>query len=186
MSDLEKAAAAAVASWEREGENYATLYQRMDALREALAAHKEQAEPVAEPVAVQAEQASLRDLLIAAAAMAVVAVRQGAYEGAAWVADAVLEDYSEEQAEPVFEIGFGWLVDGRKYPRGTKLYAAPPHQQQAEPVQAEPVVERKPLTKSELLDLLLAIDPESVKRLPYGFYLFARAIEKAHGIGEKE
>lgn len=52
--------------------------------------------------------------------------------------------------------------------------------------QAEPVVEREPLTKAELLHLLAAIDPENVKRLPHGFYLFARAIEKAHGIGEEE
>jgi hypothetical protein len=52
MSNLEKAAAAAVASWERDGANYNTFCQRMDALRDALAAHR-QAEPVAETVPVQ-------------------------------------------------------------------------------------------------------------------------------------
>ena len=36
-------------------------------------------------------QESVRDLLISAASMAVVAERQGKYEGASWVADAVLE-----------------------------------------------------------------------------------------------
>lgn len=48
MTNLEKAAAAAVASWERDGARYDTVCQRMDALREALAAHK-QAEPVVAP-----------------------------------------------------------------------------------------------------------------------------------------
>ena len=36
-------------------------------------------------------QESVRNLLISAASMAVVAERQGKYEGASWVADAVLE-----------------------------------------------------------------------------------------------
>ena len=58
MSNLEQAAAAAIAAWERVHSlaNYDTFYQRMDALREALAAHKP--EPVAvraEPVAARAE-----------------------------------------------------------------------------------------------------------------------------------
>ena len=45
MSNLEKAAAAAIAAWERDGARYDTFCQRMDALRDALAAHR-QAEPV--------------------------------------------------------------------------------------------------------------------------------------------
>ena len=58
MTNLKQAGAAAIAAWERVHSlaNYDTFYHRMDALRDALAAHK-QAEPVqAEPsVAVQAE-----------------------------------------------------------------------------------------------------------------------------------
>lgn len=79
----------------------------------AKKAEGQQAEPVQKTVPKLApssrfndkddEQASLRDLLIAAAAMAVVAVRQGAYEGAAWVADAVLEDHLAEQTGPVVD-----------------------------------------------------------------------------------
>ena len=57
MSELEKAAAAAVASWDCDGARYDAFCQRMEALRDALAAHREQAEikrlkqaePVAEP-----------------------------------------------------------------------------------------------------------------------------------------
>ena len=45
MTNLEQAAAAAIAAWERDGARYDTFCVRMDALREALAAHK-QAEPV--------------------------------------------------------------------------------------------------------------------------------------------
>ena len=45
--------------------------------------------------------------------------------------------------------------------------------------------EREPLTKTQLMNLLRGIDPET-KRLPIGLYHFARAIEKAHGIGGEE
>ena len=48
MTNLEQAAAAAIAAWERDGARYDTFCQRMDALRDALAAHR-QAEPVVEP-----------------------------------------------------------------------------------------------------------------------------------------
>ena len=96
-----------------------------------------------------------------------------------------------QKAEPVGQVV---LIDGhadncranrmatllKDLPTGTLLYAGPPAQQ------AAPVVKREPLTKAELLNLLIPIDPENVKRLPHGFYLFARAIEKAHGIGEEE
>ena len=47
----------------------------------------------------------------------------------------------------------------------------------------EAVPEREPLSDSELLVLLKNIDSET-NRLPTGFKLFAKAIEKAHGIGE--
>ena len=43
---------------------------------------------------------------------------------------------------------------------------------------------RKPLTEEEILAALVAVDPET-KRLPPGFRAFARAIERAHGIGEQ-
>ena len=33
---------------------------------------------------------------------------------------------AEPVPEPVFEVGFGWLIELAKYPRGTKLYTAPP------------------------------------------------------------
>ncbi len=42
--------------------------------------------------------------------------------------------------------------------------------------------ERKPLTDEELLALLTEIDPET-ERVPRGLRNFARAIERAHGIG---
>ena len=41
---------------------------------------------------------------------------------------------------------------------------------------------RKPLTDEQLLECLISVDSET-KRLPMGFKLFARAIERAHGIG---
>lgn len=41
---------------------------------------------------------------------------------------------------------------------------------------------RKPLSEDELLVLLKNID-SSTKRLPIGFKLFARAVEKAQGVG---
>jgi hypothetical protein len=45
------------------------------------------------------EQPELRELLISAAAMAVAAERKGVYQGASWVADAVLEQPKQEQPE---------------------------------------------------------------------------------------
>ena len=44
--------------------------------------------------------------------------------------------------------------------------------------------QRKPLTDEQLMIALLMVDPET-KRLPSGFRAFARAIEAAHGIGDK-
>ena len=44
---------------------------------------------------------------------------------------------------------------------------------------------RKPLTDEEIKAALVSIDPET-KRLPPGFRDFARAIEKAHGIGDND
>ena len=55
MSELEKAAAAAVASWDCDGARYDAFCQRMEALRAALAQQ-------AEPVAVQAEPVDVRAL----------------------------------------------------------------------------------------------------------------------------
>jgi len=66
----------------------------------------------------------------------------------------------EPVQEPVFEVGFGWLDDATKYPKGTKLYTAPP--------------QRKPLMEEELSRLFRAAGSPLA---------FARAIERAHGIG---
>ena len=65
-------------------------------------------------------------------------------------------------AEPVFEVGFGWLDDATKYPKGTKLYIAPP--------------QRKPLTEEEIDSIW-----DSEKAFA-DIYAIARAIERAHGI----
>jgi hypothetical protein len=51
------------------------------------------------------------------------------------------------------------------------------------PLYTHPQPEREPLSDSKLLVLLKNIDSET-NRLPTGFKLFARAIEKAHGIGD--
>ncbi len=51
---------------------------------------------------------------------------------------------------------------------GLDLYAAPP--------------QRQPLTEEEMLEILGDIDADT-KRLPPGIKAFARAIERAHGIG---
>ena len=49
------------------------------------------------------------------------------------------------------------------------------------PVVKESLTVQKPLSDEGLLKLLKSID-QSTQRLPTGFKLFARAIEKAHGI----
>ena len=61
----------------------------------------------------------LRELLIAAAAMAVAAERKGAYQGASWVADAVLERQEDEPRsveEIAAEVGreFGKMFSGKR------------------------------------------------------------------------
>ena len=48
-----------------------------------------------------------------------------------------------------------------------------------------PFPQRKPLTDEELLALLTEIDPET-ERVARGLRNFARAIERAHGIGGEE
>lgn len=45
--------------------------------------------------------------------------------------------------------------------------------------------QRQPLTEEEMLEILVGIDAET-KRLPPGMKAFARAIERAHGIGGGE
>ena len=47
---------------------------------------------------------------------------------------------------------------------------------------APPATTMQPLTEEALLDLLQSVD-ETARRLPLGFKEFARAIERAHGIG---
>jgi hypothetical protein len=43
-------------------------------------------------------------------------------------------------------------------------------------------MKQTPLTREQLLKLLASVDPKSV-RLPPGLEQFARAVERAHGIG---
>jgi hypothetical protein len=92
MTDLKKAAQQALEALENSSpdqypEDAGVFYDAKDALRAALA------KPVQEP--------DLRELLIGAAAMAVAAERKGAYQGASWVADAVLEQPKQPEQEPV-------------------------------------------------------------------------------------
>jgi len=83
----------------------------------------------------------------------------------------------QEQGEPVAKVchdldgHIGWNPSLTELPdEGTKLYTTPQ--------------QRKPLTDEQLMIALLMVDPET-KRLPAGFRSFARAIEAAHGIKEK-
>lgn len=76
---------------------------------------------------------------------------------------------AEPQPEPVFEVGFGWLDDATKYPKGTKFYTAPP--------------QRQPLTDMEIARLCVWSLTEADRIDSTPAYALARAIEKAHGIG---
>ena len=69
---------------------------------------------------------------------------------------------AEPEPEPVFEVGFGWLIELAKYPRGTKLYTAPPT--------------RRPLTDEEI-DAIAATNLGDYKDGEWHL-LFARAIER--------
>jgi hypothetical protein len=71
--------------------------------------------------------------------------------------------------EPVFEVGFGWLDDATKYPKGTKLYTAPP--------------QRKPMTDEEIDVAWRSVD--YTKSYENFRIEIARAIERAHGIGDE-
>ena len=147
MTDLEKAARQALDALEAAldesvASNHvscrAILTAQIDALRAALA---QQAEPVAWMVNVSVQnwqgQSEYRTMLafrpdpifIGGYAVNEVANARPLIYGDA----APPAKQAEPVVEPVFEIGFGWLVAGDKYPRGTKLYAALA-QQQAEPV----------------------------------------------------
>lgn len=93
----------------------------------------------------QPEPESVRDLLISAAAMAVVAERQGKYEGASWVADAVLntkvnlDETAKQISEPVamrydFDgYGYKYIDSGSGSNWQTRI-------KDAEPLYAAPVV----------------------------------------------
>jgi hypothetical protein len=86
------------------------------------------------------QRESVRDMLISAAAMAVVAERKGAYQGASWVADAVLAQ--EQEHAPAAWIHtdsnnsrvryLEWTKDRTSY-RGdwikTPLYTHPPRRE---------------------------------------------------------
>lgn len=77
------------------------------------------------------------------------------------------------QVEPVaWMADNGTLINACTDPHlFTPLYTAPP--------------QRQPLTEEEMLEILVGIDAET-KRLPPGIKAFARAIERAHGIGGGE
>ena len=47
------------------------------------------------------------------------------WKSRAMSAERIIEKFMQPEQEPVFELGFGWLDDATKYPRGTKLYASP-------------------------------------------------------------
>lgn len=70
---------------------------------------------------------------------------------------------AEPQPEPVFEVGFGWLDDATKYPKGTKFYTAPP--------------QRQPLSDEQISGLELPKDGTCTMRD------LVRIIERAHNIG---
>lgn len=187
MTDLEKAATEmlnCVDGMLAHGEWYAAQ-EKADNLRAILTwGEPVRAEPVAIPGAIP---------------MAEVAAKSRAMPDRAEALERARERL--KQAEPVAE-PVAWRYKGEPWFDGDRWHdsykvttserVAKFKDKNAQPLtlvrdkQAEPVVERKPLTKAELQDLLTAIDPENVKRLPHGFYLFARAIEKAHGIGEEE
>ncbi len=72
------------------------------------------------------------------------------------------------------ESGWEIICDGdwvKELPFGTKLYTAPP--------------ERKPLTDEEI-DHLAQLDGVTAYKAPDWFVELARAIERAHGIGDEE
>ncbi len=77
----------------------------------------------------------------------------------------------QPQPEPVFEVGFGWLDDAIKYPKGTKFYTTPP--------------QRQPLTDEQIIRIyetaeLAGTEFASVTEKVIAIF---RAAEKAHGIG---
>ena len=77
---------------------------------------------------------------------------------------------TDDRIKAIFE-EYGRIVTGKEY---ALIHAI-----------AEAVApQRKPLTDEQLMIALLMVDPET-KRLPSGFRAFARAIEAAHGIGDK-
>lgn len=147
----------------------------------------------------------VRELLISAAAMAVVAERKGEYKGASWVADAILEtvpfsSQASQQAEPtqapcdIAEDGVCEVIDCCRNPKQAEpvawvlpdllpvfsfktaqLWKRPFAEDQIPLYTAPP--QRKPLTEEEIYEMYSepSSDAEMVE--------FARAIERAHGIG---
>jgi hypothetical protein len=72
------------------------------------------------------EPSSIRELLTQAAAMAVAAERAGRYEGASWVADAVLETAPPQRpAEPVLNPAPGYCKHCKQYTIEEPLPAEP-------------------------------------------------------------
>ncbi len=88
----------------------------------------------------QPERPELRELLIGAAAMAVAAERKGVYQGASWVADAVLEQEEQTEQEPAARVlqTVGQYHNGRfvaevetarRLRDGESLYTHPPRRE---------------------------------------------------------
>ena len=76
-------------------------------------------------------------------------------------------------AQPAEPESFAWIEPEDSIPS----YTMCGHCRQPFPAQA-----LVPLTDGELFTLMTKLDPETV-RLPIGIRLFARAVERAHGIG---
>jgi hypothetical protein len=87
-------------------------WDEVEALRESLREHMAEIQRLRAAL----EQAQPNELMI--------------WKSRAMSAERIIEKFMQPEQEPVFELGFGWLADATKYPRGTKLYATPPRQWQ--------------------------------------------------------
>ena len=132
MTNLEQAAAAALATWERDGANYDAFCQRMDALREALAAHR-QAGPVSADEAMR--EARMNAGWGSAQQPEPVAVRPDVL--------AFLQG-----AAPLDGVWFGEKPDGERGQFWWRKYL-PPAPQQAEPVAESYAVQSAVLIERE-------------------------------------
>ena len=139
------------------------FFSSITAIKEALA------QPAQEP---EQEPHEVRELLMMSAAMAVVMVRNGTYQRASDVADAILESSSKPAQEPVawFHDNFGSVELSRLQRVGWQpIYTTPP--------------QRKPLELSQMVRLTYDID-EDKPATQQELYNLIRKVEAAHGIKE--